>query len=242
MPTYLAPGVYVEEVSSGSRPIEGAGTAVAAFVGFAEKGPFNEPTLCSNWTQFVNTFGGFMEGSLPGPLGLRILPERRGQLLHRAHRRRGQGQSGGSRRTAGPAADPAARRLPGHRARAGAAGNDISVETTEQTGEGTPDGHLHADGEEGRQGRGDIPQPDAEARQAKRRHRRQRPVEADPPRGDRQGPRSTKVGRETVTWPAAPRPRPSALRHDDYVGDPPTAPASAAWRPSTRSPWSACRT
>lgn len=63
MPTYLAPGVYVEEVSSGSRPIEGAGTAVAAFVGLAEKGPVNEPTLCSNWTQFVNTFGGFGGGS-----------------------------------------------------------------------------------------------------------------------------------------------------------------------------------
>ena len=35
MPSYLSPGVYVEEVPSGSRPIEGVGTAVAAFVGFA---------------------------------------------------------------------------------------------------------------------------------------------------------------------------------------------------------------
>ena len=39
MPTYLSPGVYVEETDSGSRPIEGVGTAVAAFVGLAEKGP-----------------------------------------------------------------------------------------------------------------------------------------------------------------------------------------------------------
>jgi hypothetical protein len=31
-----AVGVYMEEVSSGSRPIEAVGTAVAAFVGFAE--------------------------------------------------------------------------------------------------------------------------------------------------------------------------------------------------------------
>ena len=29
MPQYLSPGVYVEEVDSGSRPIEGVGTAVA---------------------------------------------------------------------------------------------------------------------------------------------------------------------------------------------------------------------
>jgi len=41
--TYLSPGVHMEEVSSGSRPIEGVGTAVAAFVGFAEDGPFSTP-------------------------------------------------------------------------------------------------------------------------------------------------------------------------------------------------------
>lgn len=62
MPTYLSPGVYVEEVEAGSRPIEGVGTAVAAFVGLAEKGPVNEPTLVSNWTQFAEAFGDFVEG------------------------------------------------------------------------------------------------------------------------------------------------------------------------------------
>ena len=63
MPTYLSPGVYVEEVQSGSRPIEGVGTAVAAFVGFAEKGPTNQATLVSNWTSFTDTFGGFVPGT-----------------------------------------------------------------------------------------------------------------------------------------------------------------------------------
>ena len=61
-PTYLSPGVYVEEVDGGSKPIEGVPTAVAAFVGFAEKGPINTPTLVTNWTQFVDGFGDFMEG------------------------------------------------------------------------------------------------------------------------------------------------------------------------------------
>src|SRR2546421_12023854 len=61
MPNYLAPGVYMEEVSSGSRPIEGVGTAVAGFVGFAEKGPVSQPTLVTNWTQFTRVFGGFVE-------------------------------------------------------------------------------------------------------------------------------------------------------------------------------------
>ena len=41
----------------------GVGTAIAAFVGLAEAGPFNRPTLVSNWTQFTNTFGGFVAGS-----------------------------------------------------------------------------------------------------------------------------------------------------------------------------------
>jgi uncharacterized protein len=60
--TYLTPGVYVEEVDKGSKPIEGVGTSLAAFVGFAERGPVNEPRYIANWTQFVTTFGGFLPG------------------------------------------------------------------------------------------------------------------------------------------------------------------------------------
>jgi phage tail sheath protein FI len=62
MPSYLSPGVYVEEVASGSRPIEGVGTSVAAFVGFAPTGPLNDPTLVTNWSQFVAAFGEFTDG------------------------------------------------------------------------------------------------------------------------------------------------------------------------------------
>src|SRR5687768_14207852 len=63
MPSYLSPGVYVEEVQSGSRPIEGVGTAVAAFVGFADKGPLNTPTLVTNWSQYVQVFGEIIDGA-----------------------------------------------------------------------------------------------------------------------------------------------------------------------------------
>ena len=70
-PEYLSPGVYVEEVDKGTKPIEGAGTACAAFVGFAEQGPVNQPTFVPNWSEFVNNFGGFMKGApaatRPGP-------------------------------------------------------------------------------------------------------------------------------------------------------------------------------
>jgi phage tail sheath protein FI len=59
---YLSPGVYVEEVDRGSKPIEGVGTAVAAFVGFAQNGPVGYPTLITNWSQFTNTFGSFVRG------------------------------------------------------------------------------------------------------------------------------------------------------------------------------------
>src|SRR6476620_5293897 len=57
MPTYLTPGVYVEEIPAQSKPIEGVGTSVAAFVGLAPGGPVNTPMRISNWTQFVKIFG-----------------------------------------------------------------------------------------------------------------------------------------------------------------------------------------
>lgn len=57
MPNYLAPGVYVEEMDSGSKPIEGVGTAIAGFVGLASQGPINTPTLVTNWTEFADRFG-----------------------------------------------------------------------------------------------------------------------------------------------------------------------------------------
>ncbi len=58
--SYQTPGVYVEELPSGSHPIEGVGTSIAAFVGFAEMGPINKPTLITNWSQYRDTFGGFV--------------------------------------------------------------------------------------------------------------------------------------------------------------------------------------
>ncbi|MGW6412626.1 phage tail sheath subtilisin-like domain-containing protein [Streptomyces vinaceus] len=63
MANYLSPGVFVEESSGGSRPLEGAATAVAAFVGFADRGPLHEPTRITNWSQFSKTFGEFIEGT-----------------------------------------------------------------------------------------------------------------------------------------------------------------------------------
>ena len=77
MAEYLSPGVYVEEVDRGPKPIEGVGTAMAAFVGFTEKAEWqrlvdgemitenllNKPQLVTNWSQYVQRFGGFVEGA-----------------------------------------------------------------------------------------------------------------------------------------------------------------------------------
>lgn len=56
MPEYLSPGVYVEEVASGPRPIEGVGTSTAGFCGLTERGP-SRPKLVSNWGEYVRWFG-----------------------------------------------------------------------------------------------------------------------------------------------------------------------------------------
>jgi len=57
MPEYLAPGVFVEEIDSGSKPIEGVGVNTVAFIGYAKSGDYNKPTFITNWTQFCQQFG-----------------------------------------------------------------------------------------------------------------------------------------------------------------------------------------
>jgi uncharacterized protein len=58
MPSALSyPGVYVEEISSGVRPIAGVATSITAFIGRATRGPTNEPTRISNFGDFERKFG-----------------------------------------------------------------------------------------------------------------------------------------------------------------------------------------
>jgi phage tail sheath protein FI len=73
MPSYLTPGIYMEEVDRGTKPIEAVGTAVAAFIGYTERASttkngatvslVGKPTLVTNWSQYVNSFGGYIEGA-----------------------------------------------------------------------------------------------------------------------------------------------------------------------------------
>jgi uncharacterized protein len=77
MPEYLSPGVYVEEIDRGPRPLEATGTSTAVFVGFTEKAEevqevdgervvinlLNQPQFVTNWSQYREKFGGLVDGA-----------------------------------------------------------------------------------------------------------------------------------------------------------------------------------
>ncbi|HFC12708.1 MAG TPA: hypothetical protein ENJ56_07680, partial [Anaerolineae bacterium] len=78
--SYASPGVYVEEVERGTKPIEAAGTSIAAFVGVSAEAStklidpatgetivgesvLGKPILVTSWTQYTDTFGEFVDGA-----------------------------------------------------------------------------------------------------------------------------------------------------------------------------------
>lgn len=78
--TYASPGVYVEEVERGTKPIEAVGTSMASFVGITAEASLkginpktgervvvesrlNKATLVTSWTQFTDVFGDFVSGA-----------------------------------------------------------------------------------------------------------------------------------------------------------------------------------
>ncbi|MBS0168395.1 MAG: phage tail sheath subtilisin-like domain-containing protein [Nitrospira sp.] len=69
MPEYLAPGVYVEEIQTGNKPIEGVSTSTTGLVGVTERGPVNVPQLVTSYGEYQRMFGGrlpideFIDGS-----------------------------------------------------------------------------------------------------------------------------------------------------------------------------------
>jgi len=72
VPTYAAPGVYVEEVPSSQKVLSAAATAIAAFVGFTAQAPTDDPSdpegakprLVTSWTQFEELYGSFAPGCM----------------------------------------------------------------------------------------------------------------------------------------------------------------------------------
>lgn len=68
MLNYMAPDIYIEEVSGGARPIQAVGTSTAGFVGQAPDATrhVNEAIAINNWSQFLRLF--VSEGSKSTPM------------------------------------------------------------------------------------------------------------------------------------------------------------------------------
>lgn len=62
MPEYLSPGVYIEEIEIGGRPIEGVSTSTAGFLGQTERGPIT-PQLVTGFEDFRRVYGSYIEES-----------------------------------------------------------------------------------------------------------------------------------------------------------------------------------
>ena len=60
MAEYLSPGVYVEEVDTGNKPIEGVATATIGSLGVAERGPM-EAKLVTSFSEYRRVFGGYLD-------------------------------------------------------------------------------------------------------------------------------------------------------------------------------------
>jgi len=81
MPEYLSPGVYVEEIEPGPRPIEGVPTSTAAFLGEAERGTL-KPRLVTSCKEYERWFGGSFGESKFLPSAVRGFFENSGQRLY----------------------------------------------------------------------------------------------------------------------------------------------------------------
>lgn len=94
MPEYLAPGVYVEEVSFRSKSIEGVPTSTTAMAGLTHYGPVqypngpktSEPRLITSFTEFERAYGGLTPLDIDG-----------GRICYLAHAARAFFDNGGKR-------------------------------------------------------------------------------------------------------------------------------------------------
>ena len=224
MPNYLSPGVYVEEAVGGARPIEGVGTAVAAFVGLCDAGPFNTPTLVTYWTQFTNVFGTFSEGNYLhhsvygyfqngggaayivriGGDGAGSTPAAKAELTATAGGGGGAGANVGALRVQALAE--------------GTEGNDISVEIADTTTEGAPEDAFKLIVKKGN----NVEETFDNVTTKRGRQNVVTVVNAQSKliRLEDLGVSPEKVSRGTVSLSGGGVPAPVHLAPDDYVGDP----------------------
>ncbi len=86
MPEYLAPGVFVEEVSYRAKSIEGVSTTTTGFVGATRFGPIDiEPDVITSLVEFERIYGGRQQLEFVGTHARQLHVER-GPRLFRGRR------------------------------------------------------------------------------------------------------------------------------------------------------------
>ncbi|HDR28456.1 MAG TPA: hypothetical protein ENN83_07405 [Rhodovulum sp.] len=75
------PGVYIQEIPSGTRAIAGVPTAIAGFVGYTARGPVNAPVQLFSYADFERNFRGVAPRQPACLRGQPFLPEWRRQRV-----------------------------------------------------------------------------------------------------------------------------------------------------------------
>ena len=101
--SYSTPGVYVEEIPAGPRPIQAVGTSTAAFVGEAPDAHarLNEAVAVNSWSQFLKVYA--PKGAQSTPLSHAVLGffQNGGSRCYCVNAGQGQPISGGGRERRG---------------------------------------------------------------------------------------------------------------------------------------------
>ena len=122
MPEYLAPGVFIEEIERGPKPIEGVATSTAAFIGETERGPMR-PRLVTSYGDYLRLYGDVFAADKYLPFGVKAFFDNGGRRTYIA-------------RIIGPGSAPSVFESDGYRVRAngpGTAGNRIFVRITKSS-------------------------------------------------------------------------------------------------------------
>ena len=81
MPEYLAPGVYIEEIERGPKPIEGVATSTAAFLGETERGP-TWPRLITSYNEYLRLFGDVFDDGKYMPYAVKAFFDNGGRRVY----------------------------------------------------------------------------------------------------------------------------------------------------------------
>ena len=192
--------------------------------GSPTRGPFNTPTLVSNWTQFASTFGEFVDGSYLAHAVFGYFMNGGGNCYvvrigddGTGCRRRPRRDRG--RRAAGRAGQPAAGR---RGSTADLRPGELDDRGRRRRRRGADRRHVQAGRQARRPGRRGVRPADHRAAASRTSRRWSTPVQADQDRGGRHR-RRREAGRRHASpscrAAAAGRRAVAALTADDYVGD-----------------------